>query len=107
MKSAPRRKRRLSTDGDIRQELDGTKGRYVLTTATGEAELTFTVAGDALWIADHTAVPDTMRGTGAGRRLAERLVADARAAGRKIVPLCPFVNAERRKHPDWADVFQA
>jgi predicted GNAT family acetyltransferase len=24
----------------------------------------------------------------------------------KIFVLCPFVNAERKKHPEWADVFQ-
>ncbi|RPI45818.1 MAG: N-acetyltransferase, partial [Hyphomicrobiaceae bacterium] len=35
-----------------------------------------------------------------------RLVDDARAEGFKIYPLCPYVNAERHKHPDWADVFQ-
>ncbi len=91
----------------ITVEVDGTKGRYVLTTDLGTAELTFSVAGDALWIADHTEVPETMRGTGAGLKLAQRLVDDAHRAGRKIVPLCPFVNAQRRKHPDWADVFQA
>ena len=43
---------------------------------------------------------------GAGQALVERLGADARAEGFKIVPLCPFVNAQRRRHPDWSDVFQ-
>jgi len=33
------------------------------------------------------------------------MVQDARAEGVKIHALCPFVDAERRKHPDWADVF--
>jgi predicted GNAT family acetyltransferase len=51
-------------------------------------------------------VDDALRGTGAGQALVARLVADARAEGRKIVPLCPFVNAQRRKHPEWADAFQ-
>ena len=49
-------------------------------------------------------MPDAMRGTGAGLRLVERLVADARAEGVKIVALCPFVKAQARRHPDWADV---
>ena len=38
--------------------------------------------------------------------LATRLVEDERAEGVKIIPLCPYVNAERRKHPDWNDVFE-
>ncbi|MDD9923426.1 MAG: N-acetyltransferase, partial [Boseongicola sp.] len=33
------------------------------------------------------------------------LIADARVEGYKIMPLCPFVNAERKKHPEWANAF--
>ena len=51
-------------------------------------------------------MPDAFRGMGVARALAQRLVDDARAQGVKIIPLCPYVNAERRKHPDWSDVFQ-
>ena len=90
---------------DIRKEVDGSKGRYILTRNGIEAELTFSIASPTLVIADHTAVPDAFRGTGAGRRLVERLVADAKSEGFKIVPLCPFVNAQRAKHPDWAGTF--
>ncbi|MDE3237829.1 MAG: N-acetyltransferase [Paracoccaceae bacterium] len=87
------------------RETTGSKGRYVLRRGTEEAELTFSIASPTLIIADHTSVPDSFRGTGAGRALVERLVADARAEGVKIVPLCPFVNATRLRHPEWADVF--
>ncbi|MDE3123518.1 MAG: N-acetyltransferase [Paracoccaceae bacterium] len=89
----------------IARETTGSKGRYVLRRGTEEAELTFSIASPTLIIADHTSVPDRFRGTGAGRALVERLVADARAEGVKIVPLCPFVNATRLRHPEWADVF--
>jgi uncharacterized protein len=58
-----------------------------------------------LVIADHTGVPNAFRGTGAGLAMVARLVADARAEGFKVMPLCPFVNAMRQKHPEWADVF--
>ena len=91
---------------DIRKEVDGSKGRYVLTRDGHEAELTFSVLSPQTVIADHTDVPDALRGTGAGAALAARLVADALESDFKIVPLCPFVNAQRRKHPDWADAFQ-
>lgn len=93
------------SDDEIRREVDGAKGRYVLTQNGEEAELTYSVASPQLIIADHTGVPDSLRGTGAGAALVTRLVDDARAEGVKIVPLCPFVNAMRRRHPEWADVF--
>ncbi len=50
-------------------------------------------------------MPDAFRGTGAGRALVERLVADARAEGVKVFALCPFVKAMAERHPEWADVF--
>lgn len=93
------------SDVEIVREVEGSKGRYVLRSGSAEAELTYSVTSPTLVIADHTGVPDEMRGTGAGQALVERLVADARAEGFRIMPLCPFVNAQRRRHPDWADAF--
>ncbi len=93
------------SEGSIIREVDGSKGRYVMTTPDGVAELGYSIASPTLVIADHTTVDEGLRGTGAGRKLAERLVADAREEGFSIMPLCPFVNAERRKHPNWAEVF--
>ncbi|MGY9050168.1 MAG: GNAT family N-acetyltransferase, partial [Rhodobacterales bacterium] len=87
------------------REVDGAKGRYVIRKDGSEAELTYSIASATLVIADHTGVPDAFRGTGAGLALVQRLVADARLEGFRIVPLCPFVNAQRQRHPDWADVF--
>ncbi|MEO0913703.1 MAG: GNAT family N-acetyltransferase [Pseudomonadota bacterium] len=91
---------------EIRREEEGSKGRYVLTHSEGEADLTFSILSPQTIIADHTGVPEALRGTGAGHALVARLVADALENGVKIIPLCPFVNAERRKNPDWADAFQ-
>ena len=92
-------------DFEIYREVVGAKGRYYLHTETGGAELTYSIASPTLVIADHTGVDAALRGSGAGRALVKRLVADARAEGFRIMPLCPYVNAERRRHPDWADVF--
>ncbi len=92
-------------DAEILREVTGSKGRYVIRKEGAEAELTYSILSPTRIIADHTGVPDALRGTGFGRMLVERLVADARAEGVKIVPLCPYVNAERRRHPDWADAF--
>lgn len=96
------------TEPKITREVSPTRGRYVarIEGIDAEAELTYSRAGDKLIIADHTGVPDAFRGKGIGRLLATRLVDDARAEGVMIFALCPFVDAERKKHPDWADVFQ-
>jgi predicted GNAT family acetyltransferase len=90
---------------EVQREVEGSRGRYVVRRDGHEAELTYSIASPRLIIADHTGVPDAFRGQGVGNALVERLVADARAEGVKIVPLCPFVNRWRARHTDWADVF--
>lgn len=93
------------TEHVISRQVSGPNGRYVIRLNGEEAELTWSVTSPELVIADHTFVPDSFRGTGAGLALVARLVADARAEGFKIMPLCPFVNAQRQRHPEWADSF--
>ncbi|MGK2740081.1 GNAT family N-acetyltransferase [Tepidicaulis sp. LMO-SS28] len=88
------------------EEESVTKGRYVYRADGHEAELTFSKAGTKLIIIDHTGVPDAFKGQGIGKQLVERAVADARAGGQKILPLCPFAAAQFEKHPEWADVLE-
>jgi predicted GNAT family acetyltransferase len=52
-------------------------------------------------------VPDALRGKRIGNLLLERAIADARAAGTKIFPLCPFAASQFRKHPEYRDVLSA
>ena len=86
---------------------NASKGRYFLRAPTGEeAEMTFTRIGEHQIIIDHTEVPEAFRGQGAGVRLVTRAVEDARAAGKKIIPLCPFAAAQFRRHQEWADVLK-
>jgi uncharacterized protein len=83
----------------------GSKGRYFLRAPDGAvAEMTFSKVGEKMIIIDHTEVPDAFRGQGAGLRLVTRAVEDARTSGKKIIPLCPFANAQFRRHAEWADV---
>jgi predicted GNAT family acetyltransferase len=93
------------SDLTVSREVHGSKGRYVIRLNGEEAELTYSITTPELVIADHTEVPASFRGTGAGLAMVTRLVADARAEGFKVMPLCPFVNAQRKKHPEWADAF--
>lgn len=87
----------------------GHKGRFAARVegAEDEGELTISAVSDVLVIADHTFIPDTLRGTGVASALVDALITDARARGYRIIPLCPFVRAQSLKHPEWSDVIQS
>jgi predicted GNAT family acetyltransferase len=91
---------------EITREDGESGGRWVLRAGGAEAEMTYSKMGDGAIIVDHTAVPEALRGQGAGLALAERMVADMRAEGRRVIALCPFVKAQARRHPDWVDVIE-
>ncbi|WP_099826677.1 GNAT family N-acetyltransferase [Oceaniglobus indicus] len=93
------------SDLAIRHEASGTRHRLVVNRHGAEAELTYTVVAPGRVIADHTGVPDAFRGEGVGPALVARLVADARKDGFVIVPRCRFIEAQRRRHPEWSNVF--
>ncbi|MCI5836758.1 MAG: N-acetyltransferase [Veillonellaceae bacterium] len=59
---------------------------------------------EALWIIDHTFVDDAYNGQGIAGRLVAELVDQARDAGVKIVPLCPFAVKEFDNKEEYADV---
>jgi predicted GNAT family acetyltransferase len=90
----------------VRKETPLNGGRYVATVegAEGEAELVFSIRSPTLISADHTGAPQSLRGTGAAAALVEYMIDDARTHGFKIVPLCPYVLAQYRRHPEWSDV---
>ena len=88
----------------ISREEGETKGRYGASMDGHEAEMTYSRAGASLIIIDHTSVPDALRGRGVGEALVRRAVEDARAEGRRILPLCPFAKAQIARHPEWQDV---
>ena len=52
----------------------------------------------------HTEVPPALRGRGIGQSLVKGALEAARREGLRVVPLCPFVKAYLRKHPEAGDV---
>ena len=85
----------------IEREEGETKGRYVVRLDGYEAEMTYSKAGAAMIIIDHTGVPPELSGLGIGEALVERGVTDARAEGKKIIPLCPYAKAQIERRPEW------
>ena len=67
-------------------------------------EVTFTNAGETMFIIDHTFVDDQFRGQGIAQKLVELVVKKARKENKKIMPLCPFAKGEFERKPEYADV---
>lgn len=51
----------------------------------------------------HTEVAEKLKGQGVASALLTRMVAYARENTLKVVPLCPYVLAQFKKHPDEYD----
>ena len=52
----------------------------------------------------HTELPAGQRGKGVGDALARGALDAARARGLRVVPVCPFMAAFIRRHPEYADL---
>ncbi|MDX6424443.1 MAG: uncharacterized protein QOI67_1914 [Gaiellaceae bacterium] len=52
----------------------------------------------------HTEIASRYEGHGLGEQLVEFALDDIRARGLRIVPLCPFVAAYLRRHPEYEDL---
>jgi predicted GNAT family acetyltransferase len=90
---------------DIQHEQSTSKGAfYIEENGARLAEMTYSKAGDALIIIDHTEVSDALRGKGAGKQLVSAAVDHARKNNLKILPLCPFAKSVFEKVKEFQDV---
>ena len=93
----------MALDIEIERDIGENRARYVVRLPDGsEAEMTYRRSGPDTVVADHTEVPVAYRNEGIALKLVERLIADARSEGFRIVPACSYVAAQFRRHPDWA-----
>jgi uncharacterized protein len=54
----------------------------------------------------HTEIDPAFEGRGLGGRLVRFVLDDARAKGRTIVPICPFVHSFLAEHNEYLDLMQ-
>lgn len=95
----------MAIDLDIHHTVNGDHGRYWADLDGGaQAEMTYLRRSDRSIIITHTGVPRAFEGRGIALQLVKRAVADAREGNFKIVPQCPYVAVQFRRHPDWDDL---
>lgn len=54
----------------------------------------------------HTEVVESIEGRGLGAVLVKGALDDLRARGLRVVPVCPFVAAYVRRHPEYTDLVE-
>ena len=79
---------------------DRAAGRFELHVDGQVAFLTYRRSGGNISL-DHTEVPESLRGRGIADRLARAALESARSEGLAVVPVCPFVKAYIRRHPEY------
>lgn len=78
--------------------------RFTMSTEAGDAYVTFHWDGNVM-VLPHAEVPSSLRGTGAGARLAKGVFAEIEAMGIKALPTCPFLVRAARSDPRWKALF--
>ncbi len=87
--------------GEIQIELNE-NGRGAFFMNDGDqrvAEMVFSIAGNNLTVY-HTEVSETLKGKGVSGQLLEKMTSYARAHSLKVIPLCPYVNLQFRRHAE-------
>ena len=93
----------------IQHEETDIRGRHFINDEGGNmiAEITYAVQHPDTMVVDHTEVDSDLQGQHVGNDLVAAVVEHARAKGRKIVPVCPFVKSVMERKPEYADVRSA
>ena len=52
----------------------------------------------------HTEVPPSLEGHGVAGALVKYALEDARRRGERVIPLCPYVQAYLKRHPEYASL---
>ena len=82
------------------------KQRYELAVEGGLVFADYRRQGDKLLIV-HTETPPALQGRGLAGQLVKAMLADVRARGLKIVPLCSYIVAYLERHPEERDLVAA
>lgn len=92
---------------DIQLKLDENGKGVFFIEDSGErvAEMVISISGNNLTV-HHTEVSEKLKGQGIASKLLSRMVDYARQHSLKVIPLCPYVNAQFKRHPDqYADIW--
>ena len=78
--------------------------RYELPITDDAVAVAYYSLEDGRVVLRHTEVPSEYGGQGIGKTLVQATLDLIRASGEKVVPVCPFVAAWMKRHPEYDDL---
>ncbi len=78
------------------------QGQFEITVENQTALLQYRRSGESIRLI-HTEVPEALRGRGLANQLVRAALDYAHFNRLKVVPICPFVKAYLKKHPEAAN----
>ncbi len=93
--------RNMSSTPEVRH--NAAAHRYEMTLEGHLSVCEYEIAGDRITFT-HTLVPPELRGRGVAEKLVRAALADARMAGRKVVPACSYVAKFIERHKEYQDM---
>ena len=84
------------------------KGAFIIKEGEKQlGEMVVSISGNNLTVY-HTEVVPEAEGKGLAKKMLQEMVDYARKNSLKVIPLCPYVHAQFKRHPDeYADLCQA
>jgi uncharacterized protein len=76
------------------------KNRFELITDDYTTFIEFKERDKKIWLI-HTEAPEALKGRGSATAIVEKTLAYLEENDYKMVPLCPFVAAYLKRHPEW------
>ncbi|UZO82482.1 N-acetyltransferase [Aquimarina sp. ERC-38] len=76
------------------------KKRFELKVGENTAIIEYILTKDDVIYLTHTEVPRQLEGQGVGSTIVKKTLAYIKEKGYKLVPLCPFVAAYLKRHPE-------
>lgn len=81
------------------------KSRFELITGNYTTFIEFKERGRKIWLI-HTEAPEELKGKGSATAIVEKALPWLEENGYKMVPLCPFVAAYLKRHPEWLRIVE-
>jgi predicted GNAT family acetyltransferase len=81
--------------------------RFEMRDGDDTAVLEYRLRGKDQMVLVHTGVPHRLEGKGVGALLARTALEHAREHQMRVVPLCSFVQAYLKRHPEYSDLVDA